>query len=877
MDALAAATGVDVRTRLVDELKSAYDTFLASTIPPGDAPLDGTEAVRVAAFKDALGLADEDAAPVHLDVGRRFARERYEAGSRAGAAAGRAALAKLIYVSALVFGEQKAAFMLPWRRVFGLTDAQLAVAKRDCAKSLLRRAVAAAGGLAADKPSLEALERARVAAHLADDVAADEIRAAAHAALEARLAPAVDPLNAGAAGASARVAALDAALAYARALTALKGAPGVPPGVVAPSVHGGPLETGPPARALRETYAAWLDAALDKGAWTDALAADAADAAAALALGAREGADARASACLRAYDRALKADIRSGALASAPSKAAHLSGLCDTYGVDADAAASLHKDLYTAQAERAYKTGRLSDADAASLERARVSLCIPKATVAAVSKATAGKVYADAVAAALAAGADGFSQVEEAAVADARASVRLDASVAKDILTDAVRKTLLGYVTRSRTKRDRESAGKELREMVILSNVVVAPLLKDLASAEDKASAEKAADVAAAKAEIAEIMKEAAGQKEDGMKAPAPPVDTSAAPLSAADVAATPARSTGGPPSERRPVAKDAGATGQKAITLADDFERRDRIEIYRQFLLFCLSGEEVKQPFGGTVTLERDPIEFTRLSQLGDILGLGPLDVAGVQSELAETAFRNQAQQAIGGGALTPEAAARLEDIRQKMGLSKEASDKVLKSVLAEKAVGGLQAAQAAGSLTLKKLLDMKDAGVDLATAVNGELRMSLYTADVARALSDGRGDFNADRMLKTLPSDLGLDPAKAQAAVDKLVADKRRLTLVQAVAHLRQKDVGATVASTNNLLAAQAASPAAKPLEWTPAAELENLYTAYAGRVADPAKRAGVRALLGIAESDAARLEAGAAAADPLAVVADEEEALF
>lgn len=43
----------------------------------------GSEAEHITAFKTALGLADEDAAPVHLDVGRRILRLRYEAGSSA--------------------------------------------------------------------------------------------------------------------------------------------------------------------------------------------------------------------------------------------------------------------------------------------------------------------------------------------------------------------------------------------------------------------------------------------------------------------------------------------------------------------------------------------------------------------------------------------------------------------------------------------------------------------------------------------------------------------------------------------------------------------------------------------------------------------------
>ena len=42
----------------------------------------GQEPEKVRAFKQALGLSDVDAAPVHLDVGRRLVRSSYEAGSR---------------------------------------------------------------------------------------------------------------------------------------------------------------------------------------------------------------------------------------------------------------------------------------------------------------------------------------------------------------------------------------------------------------------------------------------------------------------------------------------------------------------------------------------------------------------------------------------------------------------------------------------------------------------------------------------------------------------------------------------------------------------------------------------------------------------------
>ncbi len=43
-----------------------------------------------------------------------------------------------MYVSQLVFGDQKAAVLLPWRRHFNVTDAQIFVARRDNAKTIFK-------------------------------------------------------------------------------------------------------------------------------------------------------------------------------------------------------------------------------------------------------------------------------------------------------------------------------------------------------------------------------------------------------------------------------------------------------------------------------------------------------------------------------------------------------------------------------------------------------------------------------------------------------------------------------------------------------------------------------------------------------------------
>lgn len=52
-----------------------------------------------------------------------------------------------MYVSSLVFGDAKAAYLLPWRRHFSLTEAQLFVARRDNAKTIFRAMFEAQGGM----------------------------------------------------------------------------------------------------------------------------------------------------------------------------------------------------------------------------------------------------------------------------------------------------------------------------------------------------------------------------------------------------------------------------------------------------------------------------------------------------------------------------------------------------------------------------------------------------------------------------------------------------------------------------------------------------------------------------------------------------------
>lgn len=80
---------------------------------------------------------------------------------------------------------------------------------------------------------------------------------------------------------------------------------------------------------------------------------------------------------------------------------------------------------------------------------------------------------------------------------------------------------------------------------------------------------------------------------------------------------------------------KEVAGSSQKEITVADDFSKADRLDTYKTYLIFCMTGDVVELPMGGSIAVERDETEFARLSQLGDILGLTQFDVYEVRHPL--------------------------------------------------------------------------------------------------------------------------------------------------------------------------------------------------------------------------------------------------
>jgi len=359
---------------------------------------------------------------------------------------------------------------------------------------------------------------------------------------------------------------------------------------------------------------------------------------------------------------------------------------------------------------------------------------------------------------------------------------------------------------------------------------VVTPLVASIKGSKTDAAAK----------EIAELLKEAqaAAKAEDAGAVPASDAVIDVEAQSKADAEEVAAISA---------AAKPAGH--QKDISLRDDLPSAQRSELYKTFLLFCMTGDQMSAPMGSTITIERDQSEFTRLAQLGDVLGLNPLELSEVHRGLAEEAFRANAQQLLGAeAAMTREKAESLKALQAQLGLSDEAAKKVVSGITSGKAAANLQARVATGKLSLEDCVSMAAEGVDVANALSADSRLALLRKEVEAVLTGGSGVWDAARWLEAAPAQLALEPAKVSAEVRKLAGDKRRSQLVQAVALLRQRDTAAVLRALANLRACSAALPGEPPLAWPVKEELMDLYSVSAAGGAGAEELGGLAAALAL-----------------------------
>jgi hypothetical protein len=247
-----------------------------------------------------------------------------------------------------------------------------------------------------------------------------------------------------------------------------------------------------------------------------------------------------------------------------------------------------------------------------------------------------------------------------------------------------------------------------------------------------------------------------------------------------------------------RPDNELMGKSGQTEITLKDDLPERDRIDLYKTFLTYCLTGDLINIPFGA----QKDDSEYLYLNQLGGILGLTGKEIMDVHRGLAEQAFRQQAEVLLADGQLTKARVEQLDKLQKEIGLSQEYAQKIIKNITTTKMAAAIETAVTQGRLNMKQIRELKESNVDLDSMVSVSLREMLFKKTIGDIFSSGTGEFDAEEVYEKIPLDLNINKEKARGVVRDLAQSRLSNSLIQAVALLRQRNHKGVVSSCLNFM---------------------------------------------------------------------------
>ena len=570
---------------------------------------------------------------------------------------------------------------------------------------------------------------------------------------------------------------------------------------------------------------------------------------------------------------ALRDAVKSGTLDSAESPAKVLQGLCEGLRFPPEVAAGIHEENYRTKLESIISaTKKLEDADVEALGRIRKILCVPKGVVEKLHFEICGEVYRTAIRSALNVPTESFTPALRDRCKNAKAAVRIDDETALKILGAEARKQFNGFIRTSKSIRNKTDSMKEIRKMIFYNQAVVTPLVQDVtkakaeAAAEELASLMKEAQEAAAKEEAEEKAKaeaEAAAAAtedatDDNLRSAAEGqgfAEDAAAPAAAETKADAAVEEDAKEPEAE--VVKEEEVPHQKEITLAEDIDAVTRQAMYKDYLMFCMTGDQVNAPMGVRINIERDQSEFKRLSQLGDILGLDMMQVGQVHKDLADKAFRTQAEQMLGDGrGLTAERTEKLKEIQTQLNMPEEEAQKIIKGITAQRVMSNVQGQIAAGTLDAAEVRKMIESGVEIERMIPEDKRMNLFRKNAERRLGDGSGSTDIDALTGTLVEDLKIDGEKAKEELKTIAAEKKRSQMIQGVAVLRQKKAADVLVCCRNLVACQSVAPDSK-LEWKVEGEVFDMYSVFVQEVSDVEERKVLQAALSISDDNARKLE--------------------
>lgn len=827
------------------ELCELYSRFVDSVLPPGAENLRGNEVEMIIKFKAALGIDDPDAASVHMEIGRRIFRQRLETGDREGDAEQRRAFQKLIYVSTLVFGEASK-FLLPWKRILKVTDSQVDIAIRDNAQRLYALKLNSIGRDIEEKQLIE-LREAQNLYKLSDEIAADMFREHARKLVEENISKALDILKSrtkAIKGAMQVVEELETVLQFNELLTQLSKHPEsgqFPPGIGPVSLLGGEFDTDRKMDDLKLLYRAYVTECFPNGRLEETKLLSLNHLKNIFGLGKREAEAIISDITSKVYRKRLSQAFSGGDLEASTSKAAFLQNLCAELHFDPQKASEIHEEIYRQKLQQSVSKGELSEDDVTALLRIRVLLCIPQETVDRAHADICGRLFEKVVKDAIASGVEGYDADVRVSVKKASQGLRLTKEAAMAIASKAVRKVFMNYVQRSKSAGSNTEAAKELKKMIAFNTLVVTQLISDI---KGESTTEPDEPV---KEEPKQLDEEDEWESLQTLRKTRP----------------------------NKELEAKLGKPGQTEITLKDDLPERDRTDLYRKYLLFCLQGEVTVVPFGAQITTKKDSSEYLLLSQLGGILGLTGKEIVETHRNLAEQAFMKQAEVILADGQLTKARIDQLNDVQKQVGLPAEYAQKVIKHITTTKMAAAIETAVSQGRIGIQQVRELKEASIDLDSMISERLRENLFKKTVEEIFSSGTGVFDEEEVYKKIPADLNIDAQKAKRVVQEIAKSRLSNSLVQAVALLRQRNRDGVVSALNDMLACDMAVPSG-PLSWSSPEELADLYLIYLKSIPKPEKLTRLQYLVGISDSTAAALQ-DTAERGALPIENEEEEFVF
>ncbi|KAB5512899.1 hypothetical protein DKX38_029927 [Salix brachista] len=349
------------------------------------------------------------------------------------------------------------------------------------------------------------------------------------------------------------------------------------------------------------------------------------------------------------------------------------------------------------------------------------------------------------------------------------------------------RRIFLNFVKQARMAENRTEGAKALRKLIAFNSLVVTELVADIKGESSDTPPEEPSKVEDKKIEEDDEWDDEEWESLETLKKIRPSEE----------------------------VAAKMGKPGQTEINLKDDLSERERADLYKTYLLYCLTGEVTRIPFGAQITTKKDDSEYLLLNQLGGILGLTVKEIVEVHRSLAEQAFRQQAEVILADGQLTKARIEQLNELQKQVGLPPEYAQKVIKNITTTKMAAALETAINRGRLNMKQIRELKEASIDFNSMISEKLRENLHKKTVDEIFSSGTGEFDEEEVYEKIPIDLNINAEKAKGVVHELARSRLSNSLIQAVALLRQRNQQGVVSTLNDLLPCDKAVPS-EPLTW-------------------------------------------------------------